>query len=528
MNASRERTRSIWMNTEVFSKAPRLDTNISADTVIVGSGIAGLSTAYELASAGQKVVILDRGSIGGGITARTSAHLTSLCDESFATLISIRGVDIAKEFYASQAAAIDRIEEIQKAEDIGCDFRRLDGYLFPALSTDPSKLDESLKADRKVGIPVEECNGLPFEGLGDTRCLRYANQGTFHPLAYLHGLAGAIAALGGRLYANTCMEEVEDTGTGVSVRTVNGQTVTAGAAVIATNSPVNDRTAIHTKQAPYRTYAMAFELPRDALPDALYWDTLDDYHYVRLHPLSPTMNALIVGGGDHKSGEADDANVRFEALEAWMRNLLPRLGKETHRWSGQVMETIDCMSFTGRNPGNKHIYVHTGDSGQGITHGVVASLILSRLITTGEAPWADAYDPSRKTLKAISRFASENLTVVKNFTEYVAPGELKSLDDLKPGCGAIVRDGLRKIAAYRDERGKLHLRSAACTHLGCHVHWNSLERCWDCPCHGSHFAVDGTALNGPAIAPLAAVKAPAKALKRKASVQKPRRTAAQR
>jgi Rieske Fe-S protein len=241
----------------------------------------------------------------------------------------------------------------------------------------------------------------------------------------------------------------------------------------------------------------------------LYWDTLDDYHYVRLHPLSERMNALIVGGADHKSGEADDAAIRFEALEAWMRNLLPRLGKETHRWSGQVIQTIDCMSFTGRNPGNEKIYVHTGDSGQGITHGVVASLIISRLITTGKAPWAATYDPSRKTLKAIGTYVSENLTAVKNFAEYVAPGELSSLDALKPGCGAIVRDGLTKIAAYRDETGTLYLKSAACTHLGCHVHWNSLERCWDCPCHGSHFAVDGTALNGPAISALADVDAPA-------------------
>jgi Rieske Fe-S protein len=255
---------------------------------------------------------------------------------------------------------------------------------------------------------------------------------------------------------------------------------------------------------------MAFRLPRNTLPDALYWDTLDDYHYVRLHPVNKNSDALIVGGADHKSGEADDGDVRFEALEAWMRNLLPALGKETHRWSGQVMETIDYMSFTGLNPGNERVYVHTGDSGQGITHGVVGSLILSDLILTGQSKWADAYHPSRKTLKAAGKFVSENITAVKNFAEYVAPGELKSLDELKLGQGAIVRDGLTKIAAFRDEAGKLFLKSAACTHLGCHVHWNSIEQCWDCPCHGSHFAVDGTALNGPAISPLADVHPPKK------------------
>src|SRR4029453_7084531 len=139
--------------------------------------------------------------------------------------------------------------------------------------------------------------------------------------------------------------------------------------------------------------------------------------------------------------------------------------------SGQVMETIDSMSFTGRNPGSQRVYVHTGDSGQGITHGALAGLILSELILTGQSQWAEAYSPTRKTLKAAGKFVTENITAAKNFAEYVAPGELQSLDELKPGHGAIIRDGLNKIAAYRDEAGKLMLKSAACTHLGCHVHW---------------------------------------------------------
>jgi Rieske Fe-S protein len=205
---------------------------------------------------------------------------------------------------------------------------------------------------------------------------------------------------------------------------------------------------------------------------------------------------------DHKSGEADDADARFLALDAWMRNLLPALGKETHRWSGQIQDPIDYCGFIGFNPGEKRTFIATGDSGQGITHGVVAGMLISDLILKGESPWQAVYDPSRKPLKAAGTFISENLTAAKNFAEYVAPGELDSLDELKPGQGAIVRKGLRKIAAYRDEAGKLLLHSAACTHLGCHLHWNSFERCWDCPCHGSQFAPDGTALNGPAFSRL--------------------------
>ena len=179
----------------------------------------------------------------------------------------------------------------------------------------------------------------------------------------------------------------------------------------------------------------------------------------------------------------------------------------THRWSGQILDPIDYAAFIGRNPGNDHVFVHTGNSGQGLIHGVAGSLLLLRLITGEACPWASFYDPSRVTLSAAKNFVAENVTAVTNFAEYLAPGELKSVDDLKPGKGAIIREGLRKIAAYRDEQGHVHRVSAACTHVGCHLHWNSFERCWDCPCHGSHFAVDGTALNAPAVGALAPISA---------------------
>jgi Rieske Fe-S protein len=243
-------------------------------------------------------------------------------------------------------------------------------------------------------------------------------------------------------------------------------------------------------------------IPRDTIEDALYWDTLDPYHYVRLAKGPADTDYLLVGGNDHKSGEADDAEIRYEALEAWMRARLPQLGRITHRWSGQVLDPIDYAAFSGRNPGNEHVFVHTGDSGQGLTHGVLGSLLISRLVTTGKADWEEFYAPGRKTASAIGNFVSENVSAVKNFAEYVTPGEIDSVDELKPGQGAVVREGLSKIAAYRDQQGKLYRHSAVCTHLGCHLHWNSLETCWDCPCHGSQFAPDGSVQNGPAISPL--------------------------
>jgi Rieske Fe-S protein len=319
------------------------------------------------------------------------------------------------------------------------------------------------------------------------------------------------------LFANTTVTEVAEKDGSVTVRTANNVTVEAANAVVATNSPINDRITLHTQLAPYRTYAMAITIERDSIEDALYWDMLDSYHYVRLENGRGATQYLIVGGADHKTGEADDGWARFEGIESWIRALLPKLGNVTHRWSGQILDPIDYLAFIGRNPGNKHVFVHTGDSGQGLTHGVAGSLLLSRLITGESSPWASFYDPSRVTLSAAKNFISENVTAVTNLAEYPAPGELKSIDDLKPGKGAIIREGLRKVAAYRDEQGHVHRVSAACTHVGCHLHWNSFERCWDCPCHGSHFAVDGTALNAPAVESLATISVETTHTKSKAS-----------
>jgi hypothetical protein len=169
------------------------------------------------------------------------------------------------------------------------------------------------------------------------------------------------------------------------------------------------------------------------------------------------------------------------------------------------MEPHDFGAFIGRNPGDERIYVATGDSGEGLTHGVVAGMLISDLIRGRGNPWAEIYDPRRVTMASAGEYLRENASMVSSFAEYVTGGEIVSVNELAPGQGAVIRQGLMKIAAFRDEEGKLHVRSASCTHMGCVVHFNPFERCWDCPCHGSQYAIDGTALNGPAVSPLSEV-----------------------
>jgi glycine/D-amino acid oxidase-like deaminating enzyme/nitrite reductase/ring-hydroxylating ferredoxin subunit len=493
------------MDTPV-ADAPPLNGDESADVVVIGSGIAGLSTAYELTARGRSVIVLDRGRIGSGMTARTTAHLVSAWDDRFADLISARGIEAARTVYRSQAAAINRIESIQAHEGIACDFHRLDGYLFLAPGTPESELDDELDACKQAGVPVvDSSQPTPLHAANLVRSLRFPDQARFHPLKYLAGLAKAVTQKGGSLFAQTAVESALEENGGCVVKTDRG-TLRAADVVFATNSPIGGSVTLHTKQAPYRTYALAAMLPHGELPDALYWDTLDPYHYVRLQPHSEREDVVIIGGEDHKSGKADDGEARFAVLERWARDRLPKMGKVTHRWSGQVMEPVDYVGLVGRNGGDKHRFLATGDSGQGITTGVMASLLLSELIVDGSNAWAPVYDPARTIKKKIGELLSENLTVLGSFAEYLTSGEIKSIAQLQPGEGGVFRSGLKKIAACRDQHGQVHVHSAACTHMGCIVHWNSLEQCWDCPCHGSQFAADGSPLNGPAVAPLGAIE----------------------
>ena len=513
MNVGDERTRSYWMENAPPIDASALDRDESCDVAIVGAGIAGLSTAYELACAGRSVVVIDRGRIGSGMTARTTAHLTTEVDDHYSDLIRARGEEQARLYHESQVAAVARIETVAREEGIDCDFARVDGYLFAAEEGHRKLLEEEYEACRSLGVAVEWADRAPLPGVDTGKALRFAGQGRFHPTRYLAGLAGAIRKRGGRLYANSPYVSHEAEGGGLVLATASGASIACGAALFATNSPVNDKVAIHTKQVPYRTYVIAGRVPKGHAADALLWDTWQKrgadqfYHYVRIQPRGDKGDLLIVGGEDHRSGEADDMADRFGRLEAWTREYYPEFGAVDYSWSGQVLETIDFMPFSGRNPGEANVYIHTGDSGIGISHGVAGALTIAPLILGRDSRFAALFDPGRKpseSIPSLSEFASGVAGAVRNFTEYVRPGDVASADELKPGEGAVIREGLHKVAAFRRGDGSLSRRSAACTHMGCVVQWNPLEGCWDCPCHGSQFAAEGEVLNGPATQPLGA------------------------
>ena len=405
----------------------------------------------------------------------------------------------------SHTAAIDRIEAISQAEGIKCDFVRVGGYLFlrrtlgGSAGTRTCSRSPGWPDGRRLGATVADCV-VRYETLSPVSA-----SGTVSPDQIPCGCRRRRPEQGRQdIHEHACHA---DRGRDEAVRVVtDGGVVKTRAIVVATNTPINDLVAIHTKQAPYLTYVI---VPASHAARSIgrctgtHWDA---YHYIRVQP-TKQGDVLLIGGEDHKAGQAADPANHWNLLESWARERFPAMESVEYQWSGMVMETIDGLAFIGRNPmDHDNVFIVTGDSGMGLTHGTIAGILLNDLIAGRDNPWSAIYDPTRKPIRgmALKEFISENANVAKELTrDWLSGGDVSSVAEIARGEGAIVRRGISKIAVYRDGRGAVHERSAVCPHLGCVVHWNGAEKTWDCPCHGSRFDPKGSVIAGPANSPLA-------------------------
>lgn len=498
------RTLPIWQSLDALTqagfrgRAPR-----EADVVVIGAGIAGLTTAIALLQQGRQVVLIDRSGFGGGESLRTTAHLASALDDRYARLRRWHGPEGARLAALSHSAAIDWLESFCAGAG-GCGFARVSGYLF-AHDGNSERLREEAQAARDAGLNARLISsGLsPWPQLGAV--LEFPQQARVDMGLLMQALALA-AIEGGATCVHADAVAVEG-GTPASVTLDDGAAIAARAVVVATNTPFNDRVSLHTKQAAYRSYVVAAQCREGAVPDALLWDDADPYHYVRWleDAERPGHGWAIVGGEDHRTGQDADTTA-YVRLQDWAKQRFPGLGTFTHAWSGQIMEPADGLAFIGADPaGADNVFVATGDSGNGVTHGTIAGLLLSELVQGRPHPWSALYDPSRKPVRAGGEWLQENANTAAQYSDWVTPGDIRDASELGLGEGATLRRGLRRLAVYRDGTGAVHAFSARCPHLGCAVRWSPQEKSWDCPCHGSRFdAVTGAVLNGPAQRPLEA------------------------
>jgi len=492
-----------WTDSASFPTFAKIDRDVDVDVVVVGGGITGLTTAYLLVSAGKSVALLERGRCAEIDTGHTTAHLTMVTDSRLNELVSKFGVSHAQAVWDAGRAAIHQIERIVDDHDIDCSFDIVSGYLhLPAGESDEQQV-ESLKEDarlaRELGFEAEFIDDVPFAGAPGVRIV---DQARFHPRKYLAGLAGALRAKGGEIFEYSGADQFLADPLRVEA---GGRRLRCKDIVIATHNPIagvvsaSREDLFQTKLALYTSYVVAGRVSSGAVPDALFWDTANPYHYLRIEP-QRDHQLVIFGGEDHKTGQVPDTSQCYARLERSLVAALPGIAL-SHRWSGQVIETPDGLPYIGKMA--DHQYAATGFGGNGMTYGTLAGIMIADAIQGRQNPWVDLFDPDRAALRrGLWDYIKENVDYPYYKARGTFAGRSQSLRSIKRGEGAVVDHKGSKIAAYRGEDGALTLRSAACTHKGCTVAWNNAERTWDCPCHGSRFTAAGDVISGPAQSPL--------------------------
>lgn len=497
---------TLWMMTSKPLIYEPLERSVNTDVLVIGGGIAGVTTAYCLAKSGKNVVLVEDGYLGSGETGRTTAHLTWLLDERFTDLEAIFGPERTRMIAESHKAAIDWIRETVKEEKIRCHLKDIDGYLFLHPSDELENLEKEFDLMRRLELPARWLDSVPqLTGGGRMPCIHLPDQAQFHVLLFIRGLAEAIIRMGGKIFTESHATRITDTGA-----EVNGHEVSAAHVVVATNTAVNDMVTMHTKQWPYRSYVVAAKIPQGSLDAAFWWDTGDQhsewleypYNYARTEEGKDGYDYLMIGGQDHRTGQEERDEIsyeeRYRRLEHWGRKHFPEMGEVVAHWSGQIMYSLDGLGYSGRNPGDDNIYIITGDSGNGMTNSVIGAQIIEALIHDREHEWSELYSPSRIVLRKAGDYLHEVANMVGQYADWFTPGDQTTIEELKPGEGAVIREGLKKLAVYRDENDKLHTCSAVCPHLGAILQWNSDEKTFDCPMHGSRFTGEGKVVNGPA------------------------------
>lgn len=495
---SRE-TRSLWTATTPETHYPELSPGLEIDVAIIGGGIAGLNAAYFLVQEGRKVAIIESTRIATGTSGNTTAKITSQHGLKYTFLKKHFGLPKAKIYADSNQWAIREIERIITAEKIDCDFVYLPAYVFALTEEGLVEIQKEKTICQKIGLPVtfaEKIDSVPFPIKG---ALKFENQAYFHPRKYLLAIAERIISKGGRIFESTRALDIES-GDPMVVITDRGK-IKAKRVIVATNYPFFDKGLFFLRTSQARSYGMA-SVSENSLPKGMFINEDKKEKTLSFRPhVSGEKKWLIVGGESHAVGEKENID-HFSNLEKTAMEKFSLLNI-SYAWTAQDSMPIDRVPFIGHMPFSKNIYVTTGFGKWGMTTSFVSAKILADLIAGRKNAWTNLYNPWRFNLTAsLAEIINLFTRVLRSYLRYFKKEDKFFLSDLEINEGKVISSGNGKLAVYKDESGTIQAHSAVCTHLGCIVGWNSAEKTWDCPCHGSRFRKDGTVLHGPAIKPL--------------------------
>lgn len=495
---------SLWQDKmpDYVSKT-KISDNKNFDVIIVGGGVTGITTALQLQKSGLQCLVAEAHNLCFGTTGGTTAHLNNFLDTAYNEIEKKFSEDAAKLVSKATSQALDLYQANVEAYSIDCGYEHKDGYLYSQDEKQTEELQAIYESAKKVGIDVSYTDRIPVP-IEFNNAIVFHEQASIHPAKYVYALAKAFEESGGVILQNCMVKDVKGDKV-LEVETSQG-TINCRTLVWATHIPPGIN-LLHFRCAPYRSYAMAVTLNSDSYPDGLAYDMYDPYHYYRTQ-IVDGKKYLIAGGEDHKTAHEENTEACFMRLEAYIRKYFD-IKEVSFKWSSQYFEPADGLAYIGHLPGNPdNVLVATGFGGNGMVYSHIAAITLTDLITKGESGYAKLFDPDRlKPVAGFANFVKEGADVVKEFIgKRLSREKLTELSDIAPGEARLVKYEGKSLGLYKDEQGELHAVSPVCPHVKCSVGWNSAEKSWDCPCHGSRFAIDGQLLTGPAVTGLEVVE----------------------
>jgi glycine/D-amino acid oxidase-like deaminating enzyme/nitrite reductase/ring-hydroxylating ferredoxin subunit len=491
---------SYWIESSAATAYPSLSEDVDVDVAVVGGGIAGICTAWELIRAGRSVRVFEADRVSAAVTGHTTGRLSAAHPWIYRPLRERLGLEATTLYASSQQQAVDHVEATAAELGIDCQLERRPSHVFTADEEQTEGLRAEADAVKDAGLEASYVTetDLPFKVAG---ALRVEDQIQFHPRRYLIGLAEAITARGGRIHEHTRVSDIEE-GEPCVLHTEGGAVVRARDVVVATLAPVFDQLRLSTRLSAVRELVIAAPIPAEADPGGMYITRELNTRSVRTAPLEDGRRLLLVTGEAFAPGAGEVAG-RYERLIDWAREHFG-ITEVAYRWSAQDTETTDTLPWVGRAPGTDHVFIATGYARSGMSHGVMSGRLLADLLTGKTPPWADLYDPGRvHPMHEASSVAKKGLDTARHYVgDRIGAIGGDSVEDVPAGSGRVLTLGGRPCAVYRDDNGKVSAVSAECTHRGCLVGFNDTEKTWECPCHGSRFATDGAVLDGPANRPL--------------------------
>ncbi len=497
----KEPPKSYWLASTPTTDYPSLNEDIEVDIVIIGGGLAGISSAYLLEKEGFKIAILEADRICQGTTAHTTAKITSQHDLIYNKLKNKMGIELARQYAEANEWAINKIKEIVEENNIQCDFISQSAYVFTQDEKYVGAIENEIKVASELGIKASFIDEIPFP-IPIKAAVRFDNQAQFHPRKYLLALAEILHDKGVSIYENTRAVNIEEDD-GYAIITENKNRIRAKWVIIASQYPFYNKRAMYfARLFPIRSYIVGVKA-REKYPGGMYINVENPTRSLR-HQATEDGELILVVGSNHTTGQDHDTDKHYEELIDFAHDIFT-VEDIPYRWSTQDYITLDGVPYIGRfTMDTPKIYVATGFQQWGMTNSMVAAMIIRDLIMKGESRWQDVYNPSRKTIMASAKnFLVENL----NVAAYLLSGKLSPLPedvDIQPGEGKVLKLDGERIGAYRSQEGTLHLVNTTCPHMGCELNWNSAEKSWDCPCHGSRFTHEGEIIEGPAVKPLRA------------------------